>query len=112
MADLLTLHEAAARIPMSPKTLRGYMATGAVKHIAFGHGLKRKRRMFHPDDIQAFIDGLRRSESCPPIDRKTKRARTPLLSTSTTSGLKVVGFMARRAAALSEKRTAKSKSNG
>ncbi|RVU15198.1 DNA-binding protein [Methylobacterium oryzihabitans] len=96
---LRTFAEACAELRMSAKTLRGYMRNGAIRHIAYGHGLHRRRRLFHPDDIAAFLDSQRsRDVACPSIGPR-KPASSRRKSTSTTSGAVVVGFMARRDAA-------------
>ncbi|GEP11704.1 helix-turn-helix domain-containing protein [Methylobacterium gnaphalii] len=98
---LLTITQAADSLGMSEKTLRVYMRRGEVKHIAFGHGLQRQRRMFHPDDLAAFVDRQRRSTPCQSIDQGTPRQESSRpRSTTMTSNTEVIGFTARRNAAL------------
>lgn len=52
---LLTADEAAARLRCSIKTLNGYIASGAVRYVAIGHGSKRPRKMFTATDLDEFI---------------------------------------------------------
>ena len=109
---LLTLAQAAIHLGICEKTLRGYMHRGEIKHIAFGHGLQRQRRRFHPDDLAAFMDQQRRTIPCQSTEQRTKPGTTRRPSTTTTSKSDVVGFMARRTAALNEMRNEKSRGNG
>ena len=46
--------EAAARLRCSPKTLDGYVASGALKYVALGHGTERQRRMFTGNLLTVF----------------------------------------------------------
>eukprot|EP01042_Synura_sphagnicola_P013798 gene13797-17484_t len=44
----------------SEKVLRDYVRRGELSYILKGGGLKRPRRLFHPDDLAAFIAARRR----------------------------------------------------
>jgi hypothetical protein len=58
-----------------------------------GRGLLRKRRMFHPDDLAAFVERQRRTDQCQSTNRRT-RTGARRRSMSMTSSTNVVGFTA------------------
>jgi hypothetical protein len=88
---LRTMHEAAARLGCSEKTLKGHLARGEIGYIAIGHGLKRPRRMFADTDIDAFIANQSRKDApCP-----STGARAHHIGNSTSSG-EVIDFTAPR----------------
>jgi len=63
---LRTKAEAAAKLGCSPKTLDGYVSTGALPYVALGHGKKRQRKMFKDADLDEFIANQTRKDSpCP-----------------------------------------------
>src|SRR4051812_27671165 len=86
---LLTIEEACAELRMSKRTLMEYVDAGRIFYIRKGRGLKRKHRLFHPDDIETFKRSLRVQE-CRSTPAKTA-------STSMTSKSNVYDFQARQA---------------
>jgi hypothetical protein len=63
---LRTASQAAAKLGCSIKTLKGHVATGALRYVDIGHGKKRPRRMFTDQDINDFIARQTREASpCP-----------------------------------------------
>lgn len=100
---LLTIEEAASQLGICRRTLQDHVRDGDIKYIAVGKGLKRRRRMFHPDDIVAFINSQRMAEACPSIDH-VARTDSRRRSTATTSGSIVSDFAAIRAARAEERR--------
>lgn len=92
---LLTPIEAATRLRMSDKTFREHVNRGEIAWIAKGSGLKRPRKLFHPDDLDRFIASSRRYSPGPPTFPETVKGRRRAPSTTTISGSEVVGFMAR-----------------
>jgi predicted site-specific integrase-resolvase len=88
--------QAALELGISVKTLRGHVEDGTLTFINIGRGKKYRRMAFDPADLEDFK--LRRKETlCPSTSTKTR------LSTTTTSGSKVIGFMARLNALTNEK---------
>ncbi|WP_188610088.1 helix-turn-helix domain-containing protein [Chelatococcus reniformis] len=79
---------AAAYLGMSTDLLLDHVRNGDIAYIMKGSGLKRPRRMFHIDDLDAFLSRRRRVE-CP-------STKGPTASGSMTSSLAVVDFVARR----------------
>ncbi|WP_436165182.1 helix-turn-helix domain-containing protein [Bosea sp. LjRoot9] len=67
------------------KTLRAYVRDGELTYVLKGAGLKRPRRLFHPDDLAAFIARRRRTE-CPSTSQKAAKP------TSSTSNVVAVDF--------------------
>ncbi len=59
---LLTGQEAAALLRCSLKTLRGHVASGALRYVIIGHGKRRPRRMFMQSDIEAFLESQARRD--------------------------------------------------
>lgn len=95
---LLTPAEAAAKLRCSIKTLKGHIATGAVRYVIIGHGSKRPRKMFTDSDLDEFIAAQTRKDFPCPSTAPAKR----LIGIS-TSNTEVIGFTARRNARLGVK---------
>jgi Helix-turn-helix domain len=88
---LRTMTEAAAKLGCSIKTLKGHMASGALRYANIGHGKKRPTYRFTDADLDAFIASQTRKDSpCPPTAAPARR------SGSTISGGEVVAFTALR----------------
>jgi hypothetical protein len=88
---LLTIDEAAWRLRCSVKTLNGYVASGALRYVAIGHGSKRPRKMFTAADLDDFI--VNQTKDAPAC----QSSRTPVrLSGGSTSRSEVIAFSARR----------------
>ena len=64
---LRTPAEAAAHLGCSVKTLKGHVASGALKYVIIGHGTKRTRRMFTDADLNQFVVDQTRKDiaTCP-----------------------------------------------
>jgi hypothetical protein len=88
---LRTLHEGAARLGCSVRTLRGHIASGAISYVVIGHGKKRPRRMLTDADIDAFITAQTRKDSpaCLSIAARARHIGT------STSKSEVIAFTAR-----------------
>ena len=104
MPQLLTMEEAARELGVCTDTLREHVRHGEIPFISMGRGEKRKRRLFHPADLQAFIAARRERETCP----STKTSGAP--TTNTTSRCEVLDITALRDAHRAEKRNASKKS--
>jgi hypothetical protein len=92
-ALLITPTEAARKLRCSSKTLNGYVASGALRYVAIGHGPKRPRRMFTDADLDNFIaNQTRKDVPCLSTSTETVDRRISTL----TSKCEVVGFTARR----------------
>jgi hypothetical protein len=93
---LKTLAEGAAKLGCSVKTVKGYIASGALRYIAMGHGSKRQRRMLADADLEDFIAARSRRDSpaCQSIKVHARRSGT------STSSSEVIAFSARRSARL------------
>jgi hypothetical protein len=88
--DLLTKHEAAARLRCSEKTIDAHAASGALRYVLIGRGSKRKRKMFAPADLAAFIEAQTQKDL--PCPSSVTRVRG---STGSISGSQVIAFSAR-----------------
>ena len=61
-----SLLQGAEKLSCSIKTLRGHIASGALKYVAVGHGTKRQRRMLTDADLNEFISNQTRKDvPCP-----------------------------------------------
>jgi hypothetical protein len=89
---LRTLQEGAARLGCSIRTLRGHIASGALRYVVIGHGKKRPRKMLADADLDQFIANQTRRDS-PACLSIAPRARHTGISTSKSE---VIGFTARR----------------
>jgi hypothetical protein len=86
---LRTLQEGADKLGCSVKTLKGHLASGALRYVAIGHGTKRPRKMLTDADLDAFIaNQTRKDVPCPSI---APRARP---TGNLTSGGEVIAFTA------------------
>ena len=86
---LRTPREAARKLHCSVKTLNGHVASGALRYVIIGHGMKRPRRMFADADINDFIAAqTRKVTPCP--STRTRARRTGNL----TSSGEVIAFTA------------------
>ncbi|MFG1238045.1 helix-turn-helix domain-containing protein [Xanthobacter autotrophicus DSM 597] len=106
MPRLLTMEEAAEQLGIGIKTLREHVRHGEMPFISMGRGEKRKRRMFDPADLQAFVAARREREPCPSIEPKTARC------TTTISNIEVYDFTALQAARAAEKQSASKNRSG
>jgi hypothetical protein len=89
---LRTLHEGAARLGCSVRTLRGHIASGTISYVVIGHGKKRPRKMLTDADLDAFIANQTRKDlptSCPSIAMRARNTGT------STSKCEVIAFSAR-----------------
>ncbi|MGF3028050.1 helix-turn-helix domain-containing protein [Methylobacterium aquaticum] len=94
---LLSSAEAAEQLGICTRTLARHVALGEIAYIRMGTGLQKPRRMFHPDDLTAFVED-RRKRGCPPTDQRAGR------TISMTSPYEVIDFTALRAARAKERR--------
>jgi hypothetical protein len=88
---LRTSAEAARKLHCSISTLKGHVASGALRYVDIGHGKKRLRRMFTDADLDNFIANQTRKDAPCPSD--AIRARR---SGNTASKSEVVAFSALR----------------
>lgn len=104
MSDaLLTPAETADRLRISVKLLREHVRAGEIRYIEKGRGTKRKRRLFHPDDVAAFVERRGKVDPCPSTGPRARRSGT------TISNAAGGGFLARLDA---EKSPTPARSNG
>lgn len=79
---LLTFAEAGERLGVCDRTIRGHVDRGELAHIALGRGTVRRLRMIHPDDLDAFIDLMRRGGGgaplVVPVGRPVRQRRRPV----------------------------------
>jgi hypothetical protein len=87
---LKTLAEGAAKLGCSLKTLKGHIASGALRYVALGHGSKRQRKMLTDADLDAFVANQTRKDAptCPSIKTRARRIG------NSTSGAGVIAFTA------------------
>ncbi len=106
MPRLLTMEEAAQELGICTSTLREHVRHGEIPFISMGRGEKRKRRLFDPVDLQAFVAARREREPCPSIS-------TPSAAfTTSISNIEVFDFTALQAARAAEKLNASKNRNG
>lgn len=89
---LLTPTQAAAYLTMSMETLERHVRAGASRYIVKGLGKRRTRQAFDRADLDAFKDA--QLPQMVPGDACRSASRRGARNTSTTSGTKVIGFMA------------------
>ena len=90
---LKTLAQAARRLGISIRTLRGLITSGELRYVNVGRGKQRERVMFTDSDLDDFVAGRTRQkaqQSCPSTSPRARRT-----TTSTSSG-EVLAFTARR----------------
>ena len=84
---LLTRAQAATKLNCSLRTFDGHVASGALRYVAIGHGLKRPRKMFTDVDLNEFIaNQTRKDVPCPSTASRARRSGT------STSGGEVIAF--------------------
>lgn len=90
---LKTQAQAARRLGISIRTLRGLVSAGDLRYVNVGHGKQREKIMFTDSDLDDLIASRTRQkaqQSCQSISPKARRS-----TTSTSSGA-VLAFTARR----------------
>ena len=89
---LKTPAQAARRLVVSIRTLRGLVSSGELRYVNVGRGKQREKMMFTDTDLDDFIASRTRqkAQQCPSTSPKARRS-----TTSTSSG-EVVAFTARR----------------
>jgi hypothetical protein len=97
---LKTPVQAARRLGISIRTLRGLVNAGDLRYVNVGRGKQREKIMFTDSDLDDLIASRTRqkAQSCPSISLKARR------STSTTSSGEVLVFTARRSGQAGGKR--------
>src|ERR1700680_774265 len=93
----LPFKEAADLLGIDEKTLRGHVRAGNIRFITIGLGMTKLRREFTLNDILEFLERMRRRE-CPSTSAPTRP------STIMTSSGDILGFTARRAKLIAERR--------
>lgn len=73
---LIPLAEAARRLSMSTKTLRGLVQDGLLPFVNIGRGQKNKRLAFDPVDIEEFVRRHKRFEAPKCLPDKTRARRS------------------------------------
>jgi excisionase family DNA binding protein len=89
---LKTPAQAAQRLGVSIRTLRGLVSSGAVRYVAIGRGRQREKMMFTDADLDDLVASRTRQKAreCLSTSPKVRRSIT-----STSNG-KVLAFTARR----------------
>jgi excisionase family DNA binding protein len=90
---LKTQAQAARRLNVSIRTLRGLVDSGELRYVNIGRGKRREKMMFTDGDLDDLIARRTRQkaqETCPSTSPKARRS-----TTSTSSGA-VLAFTARR----------------
>ena len=88
---LLTPKQAAERLQVSLHTLRGYVNDGSLTFVNMGRGDQRRHMAFDPVDLDEFVRNRKRRLTCP--QSTGRRVRN---STTSTSGSRVVSFLAQQ----------------
>jgi excisionase family DNA binding protein len=99
--SLKTPAQAARRLNISIRTLRGLISSGELRYVNVGHGKQREKIMLTDNDINDLIASRTRQkapQSCPSTSPKARRS-----TTSTSSG-EVVAFTALRSERIAGKR--------
>jgi hypothetical protein len=87
---LRTLAQGAEKLACSLKTLRGHIASGALRYVIIGHGTKRPRKFLTDEYLAEFIaNQTRKDVPCPSTASRARHS-----GTSISSG-EVVAFTAR-----------------
>jgi hypothetical protein len=89
---LKTQAQAARRLNISIRTLRGLVSAGDLRYVNVGHGKEREKMMFTDNDLNDLIASRTRqkAQQCQSISPRARRS-----TTSTSSG-EVIAFTARR----------------
>jgi excisionase family DNA binding protein len=98
---LKTPAQAARRLGVSNRTLRGLVTSGEVRYVNVGRGKQRERVMFTDSDLDDFIANRTRQkaqQSCPSTSQRVRRF------TTTISSGEVLAFTARRSERTDAKR--------
>lgn len=106
MPRLLTMEEAAQELGICTSTLREHVRHGEIPYVSMGRGEKRKRRLFDPVDLQAFVAARREREPCPSTSTSTAAF------TTSTSNIEVFDFTALQAARAAAKLSASKSKSG
>jgi excisionase family DNA binding protein len=93
-SPLLTVQEAADRLGISVKTLRGHIRAGRLRYLSVGLGERRQAYRIEEGDLEAFKEAIRRRNAEAGQCRST-RQRTPRI-TNMTSNYGAIGFTALR----------------
>jgi hypothetical protein len=93
----LPLKETARLLGIDQKTLRGHIKAGNICFMTVGLGVTKLRREFTLSDILEFLERMRGRE-CPSISAATRP------TTTMTSSGDILGFTARRAKLIAERR--------
>jgi hypothetical protein len=93
----LPVKETARLLGIDQKTLRGHVKAGNIRFITIGLGMTKLRREFTLIDILEFLERMRRRE-CPSTSAPTRP------TTIMTSSGDILGFTARRAKLIAERR--------
>jgi len=90
--SLKTPSQAARRLVISIRTLRGLVSAGDLRYVNVGRGKQREKMMFTDSDLDGFIAERTRqkAQQCQSTSPKARR------STTTTSSGEVLAFTARR----------------
>jgi excisionase family DNA binding protein len=100
-SPLLTVREAADRLGISVKTLRGHIRTGRLRYLSVGLGERRQAYRIEENDLEVFKEAIgRRNPEAGPC--QSTRRKTPRI-TNMTSNYRAIGFTALRNARASEK---------
>src|SRR5262245_1416277 len=86
--SLLSTREAAEKLGMSLKTLRGHVQDGAIRYIVTGRGKKRPGIAFDPADLEAFTEQRRRTKvvtPCPSTNTKPRPSGNSTLNSTVTA---------------------------
>jgi excisionase family DNA binding protein len=97
---LKTRTQAARRLGVSIRTLRGLVSSGELRYVNVGRGKQREKMMFTDNDLDDLIAGRTRqkAQQCPSTSPKVRR------STTSISGGEVIAFTARRSGQTGGKR--------
>jgi excisionase family DNA binding protein len=91
---LLTVNEAAARLGISAKTLRGHIRAGRLRYLSVGLGERRQAYRIEENDLEAFKEAIGRRNPEAGQCRSTARRTRRIINTTSNSG--VTGFTALR----------------
>jgi hypothetical protein len=97
--ELLTRHQAAKVLKITPDQVSGLAQDGKLRYVNVGRGKKRPSRRYTQADLADYIEANRQRDvtPCLSINRNVRP------STATTLRSEVIGFAARRNAQQSAK---------
>ena len=90
---LKTKAQAARRLNISIRTLRGLVASGELRYVNVGRGKQREKMMFTDSDLDGFIAKRTRQKAQDLCPSTSQRARPSITS---TSGGEIIAFTALR----------------